>query len=145
MPIDLSMPILLVDDFETMTKIVSGLLRQIGFSDIDVASSGPAALERMHKKRYGLVVSDWNMKPMNGLELLALMRANVKLASVPLILITAEARAQTVLAAKTAGVSGYIVKPFSAATLQRKLEMVLGGPVPQKRMPLAPAARLATS
>lgn len=139
MSIELSMPILLVDDFETMTKIVSGLLRQIGFTDINVASSGPAALERMSKRSYGLVMLDWNMAPMNGLELLALIRANKKFSKVPVILITAEARAQNVMAAKHAGVSGYIVKPFSVATLQRKLEIVLGSSVSQKPAALSPA------
>ena len=124
MAIDLSMPILVVDDYNTMIRIIRNLLRQLGFEDIDEASDGALALAKMRDKRYGLVISDWNMEPMTGYELLKQVRADPQLAPVPFIMITAESKTENVIAAKQAGVSNYIVKPFNAETLKSKIDAV---------------------
>ena len=118
------MSILVVDDYATMIRIISNLLKQIGFSDIDSASDGKAALEKMHERKYGLVISDWNMEPMNGYELLQNVRKDTSLSETPIILVTAESKTENVLAAKKAGVNNYIVKPFNAHTLRSKIETV---------------------
>jgi len=122
MAIDISMPILVVDDYSTMIRIVRNLLKQVGFRDIDDASNGSAALQKMREKKYGLVISDWNMEPMTGYELLKEVRADPLLARTPFILLTAESKIENVVAAKEAGVSTYIVKPFNAQTLKTKIE-----------------------
>ena len=122
MAIDISMPILVVDDYSTMIRIVRNLLKQVGFRDIDDASNGSAALQKMREKKYGLVISDWNMEPMTGYELLKEVRADPLLAQTPFILLTAESKIENVVAAKEAGVSTYIVKPFNAQTLKTKIE-----------------------
>ena len=127
MSVDLSMSVLVVDDYNTMVRIIRNLLRQVGFENVDDASDGTAALKRLREKNYGLVISDWNMEPMTGYELLKEMRADPKLASVPFIMITAESKTENVIAAKKAGVNNYIVKPFNAQTLQAKIAAVLGG------------------
>jgi two-component system, chemotaxis family, chemotaxis protein CheY len=119
-----SMPILLVDDFETMISIVRSMLRQLGFPQVDAELDARIALRRLRKKQYGLVISDWNMAPMSGYDLLKEVRADPNLASIPFILITGSCSAEAVLAAKAAGVSDYIIKPFTAETLQRKLRAV---------------------
>ena len=124
MSVDLSMPILVVDDYNTMVRIIRNLLRQVGFTDVDDASDGISALRRLREKRYALVVSDWNMEPMTGYELLKEMRADPALASVPFIMVTAESKTENVIAAKKAGVSNYIVKPFNAATLKSKIDAI---------------------
>jgi two-component system, chemotaxis family, chemotaxis protein CheY len=124
MALDFSMPILVVDDYSTMVSILRNLLRQIGFRDIDAASDGPAALGKMRAKRYGLIISDWNMEPMTGYELLKQIREDPSLARTPFIMITAESKTQNVIAAKKAGVDNYIVKPFNAQTLHSKIEAV---------------------
>jgi len=124
MSVDLSMPVLVVDDYTTMVRIIRNLLRQVGFTDVDDASDGLIALRRLREKRYGLVISDWNMEPMTGYELLTEMRSDPDLASVPFIMITAESKTENVIAAKKAGVSNYIVKPFNAATLKTKIDAV---------------------
>jgi len=124
MAVDLSMPVLIVDDYNTMTRIIRNLLRQIGFCDIDAASDGATALAKMRKKKYGLVISDWNMQPMTGYELLKQMRADPQLAATPFIMITAETKTENVIAAKQAGVNNYIIKPFNAETLKSKIEAV---------------------
>ena len=126
MALDLKMPILVVDDYQTMVRIIRNLLKQLGFEDVDDASDGTAALAKLKQKKYGLVISDWNMEPMTGLQLLREVRADSKLASVPFIMITAESKTENVVAAKEAGVNNYIVKPFNAATLKTKLTSVLG-------------------
>ena len=126
MSVDLSMPILVVDDYNTMVRIIRNLLRQVGFTNVDDASDGIGALRRLREKRYSLVISDWNMEPMTGYELLKEMRADPVLAAVPFIMITAESKTENVIAAKEAGVNNYIVKPFNAATLKTKLSSVLG-------------------
>src|SRR5712672_1749113 len=124
MAVDLSMPVLVVDDYNTMIRIIRNLLKQIGFQDIDDAADGSAALARMREKRYGLVISDWNMEPMTGYELLKEVRADPGLAKTPFIMITAESKTQNVIAAKKAGVDNYIVKPFNAQTLQHKIAAI---------------------
>jgi two-component system, chemotaxis family, chemotaxis protein CheY len=121
MAVDLSMPILVVDDYNTMIRIIRNLLKQLGFEDIDDASDGSAALGKLREKKYGLVISDWNMEPMSGLELSRLVRADPKLADLPFIMITAEAREAKIAEARAAGVSGYIVKPFGAEALSHKI------------------------
>ncbi len=126
MTIDTSLDVLIVDDYKTMLRIIRNLLKQIGFENVDEAADGTEALGKLRAKRYGLVISDWNMSPMTGLELLQAVRADARLASLPFIMITAESKTENVVAAKQAGVSNYIVKPFNAETLQGKIEKVLG-------------------
>ena len=124
MAVDLSMPILVVDDYNTMIRIIRNLLRQLGFEDVDEAPDGSIALSKMHIKRYGLVISDWNMEPMTGYELLKEVRADPGLNKTPFIMVTAESKTENVIAAKKAGVNNYIVKPFNAQTLKTKIEAV---------------------
>ncbi|MEM1381921.1 MAG: response regulator [Pseudomonadota bacterium] len=124
MSLDLSIPVLVVDDYKTMIRIVRNLLKQIGFQDIDDASDGTAALEKLKEKQYGLIISDWNMEPMTGYELLKIVRADENMKNIPFIMVTAEAKSENVVAAKQAGVSNYIVKPFNAPTLKEKIESV---------------------
>ena len=124
MAVDLSMPVLVVDDYNTMIRIIRNLLRQLGFENIDDASDGSLALAKMRDKRYGLVISDWNMEPMTGYELLKQVRADPLLSPVPFIMVTAESKTENVIAAKQAGVTNYIVKPFNAETLKSKIEAV---------------------
>ena len=124
MPLDPKMPVLVVDDYGTMVRIIRNLLRQLGFSDIDDAADGAAALEKMNNRRYGLVISDWNMEPMTGYDLLRNVRANPALGTIPFIMVTAESKTENVIAAKKAGVNNYIVKPFNAQTLKSKIEAV---------------------
>ncbi|MEC9368697.1 MAG: response regulator [Pseudomonadota bacterium] len=126
MAVDLSMPILVVDDYKTMIRIIRNLLKQLGFSDVDEASDGSAALEMLKKRKYGLVISDWNMEPMTGYELLKEVRGNDQLARLPFIMVTAESKTENVIAAKKAGVNNYIVNPFNAATLKAKIDTVFG-------------------
>ena len=124
--IDKNMSILIVDDYKTMLRIIRNLLKQLGFNSVDEAIDGSSALTKLRDKDFGLVISDWNMEPMSGLQLLKEVRADVKLKEIPFIMITAESKSENVIAAKEAGVSNYIVKPFNAATLKGKLSMVLG-------------------
>ncbi len=120
-------PILVVDDYKTMVRIIRNLLVQLGFEDVDDASDGSEALSRMSSKHYGLVISDWNMEPMNGLDFLKAIRSgSTDNTKVPFIMVTAESKQSSVQAAKEAGVNNYIVKPFSADTLRSKLDSVLG-------------------
>ncbi len=124
MELDLSMPILVVDDYNTMIRIIRNLLKQLGFEDVDDASDGSSALSKMRSKRYGLVISDWNMEPMTGYDLLREIRCDPNLARTPFIMVTAESKTDNVIAAKKAGVNNYIVKPFNAQTLKAKIETV---------------------
>ena len=124
MAFDTSMPILVVDDYNTMVRIIRNLLRQLGFTDVDDAADGSAALTKMNGKKYGLVISDWNMEPMTGYELLKQVRANPDTARTPFIMITAESKTENVVAAKQAGANNYIIKPFNAETLKHKIEAV---------------------
>src|SRR5262249_42561526 len=126
MAFDLSMPILVVDDYSTMIRIIRNLLKQLGFENVDDPSDGSAALAKMQTRKYGLVISDWNMEPMTGYDLLREVRASPELSKTPFIMITAESKTENVIAAKKAGVSNYIVKPFNAATLKTKMEAVFG-------------------
>jgi two-component system chemotaxis response regulator CheY len=126
MAVDPSMSILVVDDYNTMIRIIRNLLRQLGFVDIDDASDGSAALSKMQHKKYGLVISDWNMEPMTGYDLLMQVRSDPKLTATPFIMVTAESKTENVIAAKQAGVNNYIVKPFNADTLRKKIEAVFG-------------------
>jgi two-component system chemotaxis response regulator CheY len=120
------MNVLIVDDYKTMLRIIRNLLKQIGFNNVEEATDGVEALSKLRASTFGLVISDWNMAPMTGLELLQAVRADAKLKTVPFIMITAESKTENVVAAKQAGVSNYIVKPFNAETLQGKIEKVLG-------------------
>src|SRR5258705_1109784 len=124
MAFDLSMPILVVDDYSTMIRIIRNLLKQIGFENVDEASDGSAALAKMQTKRYGLVISDWNMEPMTGYDLLKEVLASPEFSKTPFIMITSGSKTENVIAAKKAGVNNYIVKPFNAATLKTKIEAV---------------------
>ena len=126
MAVEMSMPILVVDDYKTMVRIIKNLLKQIGFENVDEASDGTEAFEMMKKRKYGLVISDWNMEPMTGYELLKEVRCNDQFARLPFIMVTAESKTENVIAAKKAGVNNYIVKPFNAATLKAKIDAVFG-------------------
>ena len=130
MAVDVSMPVLVVDDYNTMIRIIRNLLKQLGFEDIDDASDGSAALTKLREKKYGLVISDWNMEPMTGYELLKEVRSDPGLSKTPFIMVTAESKTENVIAAKKAGVNNYIVKPFNAATLKTKIEAVFPDHVP---------------
>lgn len=126
MAVDTNMPILVVDDYATMIRIIRNLLKQLGFENVDDASDGTKALEMLETKRYGLVISDWNMEPMTGYELLQQVRARSDTARLPFIMVTAESKTENVIAAKKAGVNNYIVKPFNAQTLKGKIDAVFG-------------------
>ena len=124
MAVDLTKPVLVVDDYNTMIRIMHNLLKQLGFEHVDDANDGSSALNKLRKRDYGLVISDWNMEPMTGYDLLREVRADPNLATTPFIMITAESKTENVIAAKKAGVNNYIVKPFNAATLKTKIEAV---------------------
>jgi two-component system, chemotaxis family, chemotaxis protein CheY len=124
MAVDLSTPVLVVDDYSTMVRIIRNLLKQLGFVDIDDASDGSIALAKLRGRKYGLVISDWNMEPMTGFDLLKEVRSDPRLARTPFIMVTAESKTDNVIAAKKAGVSNYIVKPFNAQTLKTKIDAV---------------------
>lgn len=126
MPVDLTMPVLVVDDYRTMVRILRNLLTQIGFSNIDEAADGEEAWGKIRKSGYGLIISDWNMEPMSGFELLREVRADERHKDTPFIMVTAESKSENVAAARKAGVSTYIVKPFNAETLRARLRTVLG-------------------
>ena len=126
MAIDRNMPVLVVDDYQTMVQIIRNLLKQLGFTSVDEASDGSAALDMMRQKQYGLVLSDWQMEPMTGFELLREVRADDLLSRTPFIMVTAEARTDKMIAAKEAGANNYIVKPVNAATLKSKIDAVFG-------------------
>ncbi len=124
MSLDLNMSVLVIDDYKTMVRIIKNLLKQIGFTDVDDASDGSEALVKLRQKEYGLIISDWNMEPMTGYELLQNVRGDDALKHIPFIMVTAEAKSENVVAAKEAGVNNYIVKPFNAQTLKGKIESV---------------------
>ena len=127
MSVDKNMNVLIVDDYKTMLRIIGNLLKQLGFNNVDEATDGTMALEMFKNKDYGLVISDWNMEPMSGLELLKQVRgSNDNYANVPFIMVTAESKTENVVMAKQAGVNNYIVKPFNAETLKTKIAAVLG-------------------
>ena len=124
--VDMNMPILIVDDYKTMLRIIRNLLKQLGFDNVDEATDCSMALQKLRDKSYSLVISDWNMEPMSGLQLLKEVRADGQLSNLPFVMITAESKTENVVAAKQAGVTNYIVKPFNAATLKTKLSAVIG-------------------
>lgn len=126
MSVDKNMPILIVDDYKTMLRIIRNLLKQLGFNNVDEASDGAEALTKLRSKPYNLVISDWNMEPMTGYQLLKEVRADDKLQPTPFIMVTAESKTENVIAAKKAGVDNYIVKPFNAQTLKNKMVSVIG-------------------
>lgn len=126
MAVDMNMRILIVDDYKTMLRILRNLLRQLNFLNIDEASDGAEALSKLRQENFDFVISDWNMEPMTGIQLLREVRADENLRHIPFIMITAESKSENVIAAKEAGVSNYIVKPFNAETLKTKLVSVLG-------------------
>lgn len=125
MTIDKTTNILIVDDYKTMLRIIRNLLRQLDLNNVEEASDGAEALARLRGGSFGLVISDWNMQPMTGLQLLQEVRADGRLKTLPFIMVTAESKTENVIAAKQAGVSNYIVKPFNAETLREKIERVM--------------------
>jgi two-component system, chemotaxis family, chemotaxis protein CheY len=136
MAIDRHMPMLVVDDHRTMTRIVRSQLRQLGYLDVDEANSGTEALTKLCKRRYGLIFSDWYMEGITGLDLLRAVRGDRGLQHIAFIMVSGESRTEHVIAAKRAGVSGYIVKPFDPQMLKAKIEAVFatrGAPLPQRQ------------
>ena len=127
MAVDKRTSILVVDDYKTMVRIVRNLLNQLGFQDVDEANDGATALAKLRARRFGLVISDWAMEPMNGLELLQQVRADPDLKTLPFIMITAENRKERVAKAEQAGANGYIVKPLTAETLNDRIARVMSG------------------
>ncbi len=122
--IDRNISILVVDDFQTMTQLMKYLLLSLGFKNVDEARDGGTALTKLSEKQYGLIISDWNMEPISGLDLLKQVRAQGN--KVPFIMVTAENKTESVIEAKQAGVTNYIVKPYNAVTLKSKLVTVFG-------------------
>ncbi len=127
MGFDTSIKVLIVDDFATMRRIVKGVLKQLGFSNIVEAEDGSAALSELKKDPVGLIVSDWNMPKMSGLDLLKAVKGDASLKDIPFVMVTAEGQKENVIEAVKAGVSNYIMKPFTPETFSEKLEKVLGG------------------
>jgi two-component system, chemotaxis family, chemotaxis protein CheY len=121
---DKNLKFLVVDDFSTMRRIVRGLLKELGFNNVEEAEDGVAALTRLKTGGIDFIVSDWNMPNMTGIELLKAIRADDVLKGLPLLMITAEAKKENIIEAAQAGASGYIVKPFTAATLEEKLNKI---------------------
>lgn len=119
-----SMKILIVDDFSTMRRIIKNLLRDLGFSNIEEADDGTTALPMLQSGDFDFVVTDWNMPGMQGIDLLRAIRADDELKDIPVLMVTAEAKREQIIEAAQAGVNGYIVKPFTAATLKEKLDKV---------------------
>ncbi len=124
MPADKSMKILVVDDFSTMRRIVKNILRQLDFNNIVEADDGSTALDILQKETIGMIVSDWNMPKMTGLELLKAVRADDALRDIPFLMVTAEAQQENIIEAVKSGVSNYIVKPFTAETLGQKINQI---------------------
>lgn len=121
---DKNMKFLVVDDFSTMRRIVRNLLKELGFTNVDEAEDGVAALGKLKGGNFEFVVSDWNMPNMTGIELLKAIRADASLKHLPVLMVTAEAKKENIIEAAQAGASGYVVKPFTAATLEEKLNKV---------------------
>lgn len=124
MPADPNMKIMVVDDMSTMRRIVKNILKQLGFANVEEAENGQEALEKMKAGSFGFVVSDWNMPVMNGIELLRAIRADGTLKDIPVLMVTAEAQKENIVEAVQAGVSNYIVKPFTAETMQEKMSKI---------------------
>ncbi|MBW4789618.1 MULTISPECIES: chemotaxis response regulator CheY [Alcaligenes] len=116
--------ILVVDDFPTMRRIIKNLLKDLGYENVDEAEDGQMGLEKLRNGNFEFVVSDWNMPNLDGLEMLKQIRADANLASLPVLMVTAEAKKENIIAAAQAGANGYVVKPFTAATLEEKLNKI---------------------
>jgi two-component system, chemotaxis family, chemotaxis protein CheY len=128
--VDKNLKILVVDDFPTMRRIVRNLLKELGFENVDEAEDGQMALEKLRTGGFQFVVSDWNMPNLDGLSMLQQIRADANLSKLPVLMVTAEAKKENIVAAAQAGANGYVVKPFTAATLEEKLNKIfekLGG------------------
>ena len=121
---DPKMKFLVVDDFSTMRRIVRNLLKELGYSNVDEAEDGAMALSKLRNEQFDFVISDWNMPVMNGLDMLKSIRADAALAKLPVLMVTAEAKKENIIAAAQAGANGYVVKPFTAATLDEKLAKI---------------------
>ena len=124
---DLKMKVLIVDDFATMRRILRNILKQIGFTDIAEADDGDTALKELKKGKYDLILCDWNMPEMPGIDLLKTLKADEQLKNIPFVMVTAEAQKENIIEAVKTGVSSYIVKPFTADTVSEKLKKVFGG------------------
>jgi two-component system chemotaxis response regulator CheY len=121
---DAKMRILVVDDFATMRRIIRGLLKELGFTNVEEAEDGVVALAMLKREAFDFVVSDWNMPNMTGIDLLKAIRADAALSHLPVLMVTAEAKKENIIEAAKAGASGYVVKPFTAATLDEKLQKI---------------------
>ena len=126
MAVDMSMNILVVDDYKSMVEMIHDLLHEFGFENVHEAANGQEALEKLRAEPYGLVISDWAMQPLSGLELLQQVRADADLQALPFLMVAAEARADQVVAAREAGVNGFMAKPFNRATLKQKVTALIG-------------------
>lgn len=124
--LDQNMKILVVDDFSTMRRIIKNILREIGYSNVDEADDGTTALEKLKGSKFDFVVTDWNMPNMPGIELLKAIRQDPTLKETPVLMVTAEAAKENVVTAVQAGVNNYIVKPFTAAALKERIDLILG-------------------
>ena len=124
MSADKNLKFLVVDDFSTMRRIIRNLLRELGFLNVEEAEDGAAALRKLRESSFDFVVSDWNMPNMDGLTMLQSVRADEELKQIPVLMVTAEAKKENIIAAAQAGANGYIVKPFTAATLDEKLQKI---------------------
>ncbi|MFZ4831956.1 chemotaxis response regulator CheY [Rouxiella sp. Mn2063] len=121
---DTNLRFLVVDDFSTMRRIIRNLLKELGFNNVEEAEDGVDALNKLRASSFDFVVSDWNMPNMDGLDLLKTIRADAALSKMPVLMVTAEAKKENIVAAAQAGASGYVVKPFTAATLEEKLSKI---------------------
>lgn len=121
---DKSIKILVVDDFPTMRRIVRNLLKELGFDNVDEAEDGAMALDKLRGGNFQFVISDWNMPNLDGLSMLKTIRSDAVLGKIPVLMVTAEAKKENIVAAAQAGASGYVVKPFTAATLEEKLNKI---------------------
>ncbi|MCF2950200.1 chemotaxis response regulator CheY [Paraglaciecola aquimarina] len=121
---DKNMKILVVDDFSTMRRIIKNLLKDLGFTNIQEADDGSTALPMLQQGDFDFVVTDWNMPGMQGIDLLRAIRSDANLKHIPVLMVTAEAKKEQIVAAAQAGVNGYVIKPFTAATLKEKLAKI---------------------
>lgn len=124
MPADPNMKILIVDDFSTMRRIIKNLLRDLGYNNTSEADDGQTGLPMLQSTKFDFLVTDWNMPGMTGIDLLKAVRADPKLASLPVLMVTAEAKREQIVEAAECGVNGYIIKPFTAATLKEKIDKI---------------------
>lgn len=124
MPADLNMKILVVDDMSTMRRIIKNIMKQLGFANVEEAENGQDALDKLRAESFGFIISDWNMPVISGIELLRAVRADDKLKTIPFLMVTAEAQKENLIEAIQAGVSNYIVKPFTAEVLQEKINKI---------------------